>query len=186
MWSFAAATVALAFSAACVILSRAGVHRVAVLGALAVAGIGVFMISSAPGIHLALGPAAFFFDAWCLATPMVIWLLARSLFMDAIEVSPALLAAMGATVLLTLAGDYGRFHLGPLAGHRERPKRCSWRDARSPSGSSSCRARWRCCTGAWIWWSNDAARGPSSWRSWAPRSSCCGLRVRVRFAGSAA
>jgi len=111
------ATVALAFSAACVILSRAGVHRVAVLGALAVAGIGVFMISSAPGIHLALGPAAFFFDAWCLATPMVIWLLARSLFMDAIEVSPALLAAMGATVLLTLAGDYGRFHLGPLAGH---------------------------------------------------------------------
>lgn len=83
--------------------------------AFAVAGIAAFMIASAPGIHSALGLAAFFINAWCLATPGVIWLLARALFEDRDGHEPWHVVAIGALVAVTLAGDYGRFDLGPLA-----------------------------------------------------------------------
>ena len=113
-----AATAALALSAGISIAWRPHRSRVAMYAAFAVAGIAAFMIASAPGIHAALGLAAFFINAWCLATPGVIWLLARALFEDRDGHEPWHVAAIGALVAVTLAGDYGRFGLGPLA---ERP-----------------------------------------------------------------
>lgn len=110
-----AATVALAFSAALAIAPTRNRSATAPYAAFAVAGIGAFMIASAPGAHAALGLAAFFFNAWCLATPGVVWLLARSLFRDGGRHNAAHLLAIGALVCVTMAGDYGRFALGPLA-----------------------------------------------------------------------
>lgn len=110
-----AATAALALSAAISIAWRPHRSRVAMYAAFAVAGIAAFMIASAPGIHAALGLAAFFVNAWCLATPGVIWLLARALFEDRGGHGLRHLVAIGALVAVTLAGDYGRFRLGPLA-----------------------------------------------------------------------
>ncbi|HEX4331232.1 MAG TPA: helix-turn-helix transcriptional regulator [Usitatibacter sp.] len=110
-----AATVALALSAAISIAWRPRRSRVAMYAAFAVAGIAAFMIASAPGIHSTLGLAAFFINAWCLATPGVIWLLARALFGDSDGHEPWHVAAIGVLVAVTLAGDYGRFQLGPLA-----------------------------------------------------------------------
>ena len=111
-----AATAALALSAAISIAWRPRRSRVAMYAAACVAGIAAFMIASAPGVHAALGLGAFFINAWCLATPGVIWLLARALFEDRDGHEPWHVAAIGALVALTLAGDYGRFQLGPLAG----------------------------------------------------------------------
>jgi AraC-like DNA-binding protein/NADH:ubiquinone oxidoreductase subunit 6 (subunit J) len=111
-----AATVALALSAALAIAWRPRRGPVAIYAAFAVAGIAAFMIASAPGVHAALGLGAFFINAWCLATPGVIWLLARALFEDRDGHEPWHIAAIGALVAVTLAGDYGRFRLGPLAG----------------------------------------------------------------------
>ena len=110
-----AATAALALSAAISIAWRPRRSRVAMYAAFAVAGIAAFMIASAPGIHSALGLAAFFINAWCLATPGVVWLLARALFEDRDGHEPWHIVAIGALIAVTLAGDYGRFALGPLA-----------------------------------------------------------------------
>lgn len=110
-----AATAALALSAALSIAWRPRRSAVAMYAAFAVAGIAAFMIASAPGIHAALGLPAFFVNAWCLATPGVVWLLARALFADREGHEPWHVAAMGALVAATLAGDYGRSRLGPLA-----------------------------------------------------------------------
>lgn len=111
-----AATVALAAAAAVAILRIPARGAAAVCAALCVAGIGVFMIASAPGVHSALGLGAFVFNAWCLATPVVVWMLARLLFLEGATVSVAHLAMGGALVAATLAADYGRFQLGWLAG----------------------------------------------------------------------
>jgi AraC-like DNA-binding protein len=113
------ATAALAFSSAIAIAWRPSRSRVAAYAAFVVGGIGAFMIASAPGAHAALGLAAFFFNAWCLATPGAVWLLARTLFADREGSSAPYVAAIGAWVAMTLAGDYGRFNLGPLAEHAE-------------------------------------------------------------------
>jgi len=112
-----AATAALALAAAAAIIARPERNRIAGYAAFAVAGIAAFVIASAPGAHRALGLGAFFFNAWCLATPAVLWLLSRALFYDRPQSSPAELAAIGALVALTMAGDYGRFRLGPLAAY---------------------------------------------------------------------
>ena len=112
-----AATVALAFSAALSIAMRRNRGTAAPYAAFAVAGIGAFMIASAPGAHSALGLAAFFFNAWCLATPGVVWLLARSLFREGGRHNAAHILAIGALVCVTMAGDYGRYALGPLAAY---------------------------------------------------------------------
>ncbi len=114
-----AATIALAFSAALAIAIRRNRNAVAPYAAFAVAGIGAFMIASAPGAHAALGLGAFFFNAWCLATPGVLWLFAHSLFRDGGRHNAAHLLAIGVLVCVTMAGDYGRFALGPLAGYPE-------------------------------------------------------------------
>lgn len=112
-----AATVALAFSAALAIAMRRNRGTAAPYAAFAVAGIGAFMIASAPGAHSALGLGAFFFNAWCLATPGVVWLLARSLFREGGRHNGAHILAIGALVCVTMAGDYGRYALGPLAAY---------------------------------------------------------------------
>jgi AraC-like DNA-binding protein len=112
-----AATVALAFSAAMAIAIRRDRSVVAPYAAFAVAGIGAFMIASAPGAHAALGLGAFFFNAWCLATPGIVWLLARALFRDGGRHDATHLLAIGALVCVTMAGDYGRYALGPLAAY---------------------------------------------------------------------
>jgi AraC-like DNA-binding protein len=114
-----AATVALAFSAALAIAIRRNRSAAAPYAAFAVAGIGAFMIASAPGAHASLGLAAFFFNAWCLATPGVVWLLARSLFREGGRHNAAHLLAIGALVCVTMVGDYGRYALGPLAAYQE-------------------------------------------------------------------
>lgn len=113
-----AATVAMAAAAAIAIVRQPGRNRAARLAALVIGGVGAFMIASAPGAHAALGLGAFFFNAWCLATPAFVALLAATLFSDEnFEVAPWHLAAIGAFVAITMAGDYGRFRLGPMAGH---------------------------------------------------------------------
>jgi AraC-like DNA-binding protein len=112
-----AATVALSFCAALAIALRRNASAVAPYAAFVVSGIGAFMIASAPGAHAALGLAAFFFNAWCLATPGVVWLLARCLFRDGGRHGPVHLLAIGALVCVTMAGDYGRYALGPLAAY---------------------------------------------------------------------
>ena len=112
-----AATVALAFGAAVAILLRRNRTPIHGCAAFAVAGIGAFMIASAPGAHQELGLAAFAFNAWCLATPAVVWMLAWRLFRDGDGPAPMHLAAAGALVAVTMAGDYGRYHLGLLAAY---------------------------------------------------------------------
>ena len=110
-----AATFALAFAAAAAILLRPVRHDASRLAAFAVAGIGAFMVASAPGAHAALGLGAFVFNAWCLATPVAIWMLARTLFGEGGRPGAGALAAGGLLVAITMAGDYGRYQLGPLS-----------------------------------------------------------------------
>lgn len=114
-----AATVALSAAAALAIVLRPRANRVATLAALVVAGIGVFMIASAPGVYAALGLGAFLFNAWCLATPAIVWMLAMALFREDARLAGWHLALAGAMVAVTMAGDYGRFRLGPLADSPE-------------------------------------------------------------------
>ena len=109
------ATVALAAAASVAILRVPDRGPAAVYAALVVAGIGVFMIASAPDAYAALGPGAFFFNAWCLATPAFVWMLARLLFREDASNNIFHFGATGALVALTMAGDYGRFGLGVLA-----------------------------------------------------------------------
>jgi AraC-like DNA-binding protein len=91
-------------------------HAATGYAAFAVAGIGAFMVASAPGAYSTLGLAAFAFNAWCLATPVALWLLSRVLFSENPPPAALDLALAGALVVITMAGDYGRFQLGPLAG----------------------------------------------------------------------
>jgi AraC-like DNA-binding protein len=109
-----AATFALACAAAVAILLRRERHAASGYAAFAVAGIGAFMVASAPGAYATLGIAAFAFNAWCLSTPVAVYLLARTLFTEEDRPSAPLIAAAGMLVALTMAGDYGRFHIGPL------------------------------------------------------------------------
>lgn len=83
----------------------------AACAALAVGGIGAFMAASAPQAHKALGLGAFLFNAWCLATPGIVWMLAMRLFSD----KPAArwhVAVPVALAAVTMLGDYGRWRLG--------------------------------------------------------------------------
>jgi len=111
-----AATFALAIAAAVAIVLRPVRHAATGYAAFAVAGIGAFVVASAPGAYAALGLAAFGFNAWCLATPVAVWLLSRVLFSENPPPAALDLAFAGALVVITMAGDYGRFQLGPLAG----------------------------------------------------------------------
>ena len=123
-----AATVAVAAATALALARLPGRNRAARFAALVVGGMGAFMIASAPGAHATLGLLAFFFNAWCLATPIFVALLAAELFTEnrgqTTIFFPAeyrglspVLSFIGVYVALTMAGDYGRFRLGPMAEH---------------------------------------------------------------------
>ena len=111
-----AATVALAAATVAAILLRPSRNAASGYAAFAVGGLGAFMIASAPGAHAALGPAAVFFNAWCLATPAVVWMLALVLFREGARPHAVHFALAGALVAVTLAADYGRYRLGVLEG----------------------------------------------------------------------
>jgi AraC-like DNA-binding protein len=109
-----AATFALAIAGAVAILMRPARRAANAYAALAVAGIAAFVVASAPGIHAAVGLGAFFFNAWCLATPAVVWMLALVLFREDTRPGAPHFIVAGLLVCVTMAGDYGRFALGPL------------------------------------------------------------------------
>lgn len=114
-----AATFALAIAGAAAILLRPRRNAASGYAAFAVAGIGAFMVASAPGVHAALGLGAFFFNAWCLATPAVVWMLALVLFRDGARPAAAHYSVAGVLVAVTMAGDYGRYALGSLSEHTD-------------------------------------------------------------------
>ena len=109
-----AATGALALAAASALVVRAPRSDVAWYVATVVGGIGAFMAASAPGAYAGLGYAAPVFNAWCLATPAFVWLLAVRLFSESGPPGRWHFAAPVLLVPPTMAGDYGRFGLGLL------------------------------------------------------------------------
>lgn len=112
-----AATFALAMAAAAALVARSRAGETARLAAVIVGGMGAFVVASAPGVYLALGPAAFAFEVWCLATPAFVWLLALRLFRDDAAPGRGRFAVPVALVFVTMPGDFGRFRLGLLADH---------------------------------------------------------------------
>ena len=115
------ATFALAMSAAAMIATRdVGPRKrgaAAPLLAFAIGGIGAFAVSSAPMAVRWFGPVALLFDAWCIATPAALWILAQTLFREDFRPGPLHWTAAGALTAATLAADLGRFRLGLLGGH---------------------------------------------------------------------
>ena len=111
-----AATFALSIAGFVAILLRPGRWAAHAYAAFAVGGIGAFMVASAPGAHQALGLGAFLFNAWCISTPAVVWMLALVLFREDARPGALHLLAAGVLATVTMAGDYGRFALGPLQG----------------------------------------------------------------------
>src|SRR4029450_11663433 len=60
------------------------------------------------------GPAIMLFDAWCIATPAVIWILAQSLFRENFRPGPVHWLLAGIYTAFTCAADWGRYRLGIL------------------------------------------------------------------------
>jgi AraC-like DNA-binding protein len=112
------ATFGLAMSTAVMIATRDVAPRVrnaaAPLLAFAIGGIGAFAVSSAPMAVRWFGPVALLFDAWCIATPAALWILAQTLFREDFRPGPLHWALAGALTTVTLAADLGRFRLGLL------------------------------------------------------------------------
>ena len=104
-----------AVAAAAAIIGRRLPGWPAPLAAFAVAGIAAFIVASIPGGMRTFGLALFGFNAWCIATPGIVWLLAGTLFRDDFRPGGWHLAAIGALAIVTFAGDWGRMRLGPLA-----------------------------------------------------------------------
>jgi len=111
------ATFGVALAAAAAILARRRPGRPAALAAFSIAGIGAFVVGSLPDGIRTVGPALFAFDAWCIATPGVVWLLSGTLFRDDFRPRPWHLTVVGTMTISTFAGDWGRFRLGPLAAN---------------------------------------------------------------------
>jgi len=111
-------TFALAMAAAAMVLARRIAPRkrstAAPLLAFAIGGIGAFVVSSAPLAVRWFGPIAILFDAWCIATPAALWILAQVLFREGFRAGPLHWTLAGALTLTTLAADLGRFRLGLL------------------------------------------------------------------------
>lgn len=112
-----AAVFALATAGAAAFALRGRENAIARDAAVIVGGLGAFVVASAPGVYRMLGPAAFLFETWCLATPAFVWLLAMRLFRDGPPPGRWRHAAPLGLVFVTMPGDYGRFELGLLAGH---------------------------------------------------------------------
>jgi len=110
-----AAAVALATATAGAIAVHPRRNRAATWAAIVVGGMGAFLIASAPGAYRVLGPGALFFNAWCLANPAAVWMLARALFReDPPRIEPFAILAVIAWVMVAMMGDYGRFGMGPV------------------------------------------------------------------------
>ena len=113
-----AATFALAMSTAVMIVTRNVAPRTrnaaAPLLAFAIGGIGAFAVSSAPMAVRWFGPVALAFDAWCIATPAALWILAQTMFREDFRPGPLHWTAAGVLTAVTLAADLGRFRLGLL------------------------------------------------------------------------
>jgi len=112
------AAVVLALATAVAMVVRPNRNTIAVYAAYIVGGVAAFLVSSAPGIFGALGPAAFLLDAWCLSTPAIVLLAARAIFRE--DALPALptkpqVVAIALLVALTMLGDFGRYRLGWMA-----------------------------------------------------------------------
>ena len=117
------ATFGVAIAAAAAILARRRYGWPSSLAAFAVAGIGAFIVASMPGGIRTFGLALFGFNAWCVATPAVVWLLAGTLFRDDFRPRPSHLVVVGVMTIVTFIGDWGRSRLGPLA---ENPELAYW------------------------------------------------------------
>jgi len=113
------ATFGVALAAAAAILARRRPGWASGLAAFAISGIGAFIVASMPGGIRLFGLGLFGFTAWCIATPGAVWMLAGTLFRDDFRPGPGHLAVVGAMTIVTFAGDWGRFRLGPLAGDPE-------------------------------------------------------------------
>ncbi len=113
------ATFGVAIAAAVAILARCRSGWPSALAAIAVAGIGAFIVASLPNGVRTLGFSLFAFNAWCIATPGVVWLLAGTLFRDDFRPKPWHLTVVGTMTIVTYTGDWGRFRLGPLAANPE-------------------------------------------------------------------
>ena len=115
-----AASFALAMSTALLICTRNVAPRArtaaAPLLAFAIGGIGAFAVASAPMAMRWFGPVALAFDAWCIATPAALWILAQTMFREDFRPGPLHWTAAGALTAVTLAADLGRFRLGLLGG----------------------------------------------------------------------
>jgi hypothetical protein len=109
---------ALAMSTAAMVATRDFAPRVrnaaAPLLAFAIGGIGAFAVSSSPMAVRWFGLFGLLFDAWCIATPAALWILAQTLFREDFRPGPLHWAAAGAFTSVTLAADLGRFRLGLL------------------------------------------------------------------------
>jgi AraC-like DNA-binding protein len=82
--------------------------------AFAIGGIGAFAVSSAPMAVRWFGLAGLLFDAWCIATPAALWILAQTLFREDFRARPLHWSIAGVLTGGTLAADLGRFRLGVL------------------------------------------------------------------------
>jgi len=104
----------LAMAAAAAVLVRGKRSVPAALSAIAIGGIGAFAVSSTRSGLNQYGPAVMLFDAWCIATPAVIWILAQSLFRENFRPGPAHWLLAGIYTAVTFAADWGRYRLGIL------------------------------------------------------------------------
>ncbi len=111
------AVFALAMAGAAIVVARSRRDAASLAAAFIVGGMGAFVAASADGIYRALGLGAFVLEAWCLATPAFVWLLAMRLFRDGAPLPRRTYAVPVALVAFTMPGDYGRFRLGLLGEH---------------------------------------------------------------------
>jgi AraC-like DNA-binding protein len=86
------------------------------LGAFCALGACAFLAVSTPLTFHALGPVAFALDAWCLASPLAFWMLARVLFEEGFTSSAPWVLAAAIFTGVASAADWGRFALGPMSG----------------------------------------------------------------------
>ena len=108
-------TLAMAAAAAVLVRAKRGERGIpAWLSAIAIGGMGAFAVSSAPAALAKYGPVVLLFDAWCIATPAVIWILAQSLFSENFRPGSQHWLLAGIYTAVTFAADWGRFGFGIL------------------------------------------------------------------------
>ena len=101
------AVFALALTAGACLLLRHRSGPAPWLAAIAAMGLGAFAVASTRNGLAVLGPAIFVFDAWCLATPVVLFLLAQAMFRDGFRLNAAFVLAFAPLVVIQFVGDWG-------------------------------------------------------------------------------